>query len=429
MQKQNSRLLTLKRWSYVWVEAGKNFIADECYLRASALTFYSLLSIVPVLAVIFGIAKGFGFEKIIQEDLAQKFVDQKEVFDKFIEFSQTLLESVQGGVIAGVGVLVLLWTAFGLLNNIESALNVIWKIKKGRSYSRKISDFLAFILICPIFFIAVSSLNVFISTQITLNPHNYTIIKAASPFLIQILKLFPYFLSWILFTFIYLVMPHASVSIKAGSIAGIIAGTAFQLWQWIYIKFQIGASSYGAIYGSFAALPLFLIWLQISWLIVFAGAEIAASLDRDPLNRLVERSLFPVKALAVLIAYRCIDAFEKVLTPPTDRALAQTMGLELEDVYKICEALENHHILVATASGTKIRGYVPARDVRTIYIKDVLDAVEKSEQILANINQSTELDNVLEYLQLVDRTLNEPNLHRLMVDLNKKTIKLDSSNE
>jgi len=435
MQKQNNKLYNAKapfykKWSYVWVEAFKGFIQDECYLKASALTFYSLLSIVPILAIIFGIAKGFGFEKLMEQDLTDKFIEQQEIVDKIIQFTYSLLESVQGGVIAGVGVLILLWTAFGLLNNIESALNTIWKTKQGRTYTRKISDFLSFLLICPLFFVVVSSLNVFISTQITLNPYNYAIIKATSPILIYLLKLFPYFLSWILFSFVYLVMPHASVTFRAGIIAGVLAGTAFQVWQWIYIKFQIGVAGYGAIYGSFAALPLFLIWLQASWLIVFAGAEIAAALDRDPLMRRIGRTASPLKAVALLITYRCIEAYEKMTSPPTDRKMSEEMGVELNDIYKICESLQNHRILIATLTGNKITGYVPARDVRTISMKNVCDAIDEESQIQANLGPSTELENILNYLKLINKEIDKPELNKLIIDINviseEKQLKLDN---
>lgn len=409
-----------KRWFYLGVEVFKGFIDDDCYLKASALTFYSLLSIVPILAVLFGIAKGFGFEELLQQNLEDKFSGQKEVVNLAIDFSHKLLQSVQGGIIAGIGVVLLLWTAFGLLNNIESALNTIWKIKKGRSYGRKINDFLAFLIICPIIFIIVSSLNVYISAQITLNPHNYAIIKATSPILVYIIKLFPYFLSWILFSFVYLILPHAPVSFRSGAIAGIVAGTVFQIWQWAYIKFQIGASSYSPVYGSFAALPLFLIWLQSSWLIVLAGAEIAAALDRDPFMRRINRIPYPVKVLAILVVYRCIDAFEKGLFPPTDRKMAEEMGVELENMYKICDSLQSQRILIATtANGDKISGYVPAKEVRLISIKDVCDAVDESDRIPANLMQTEELDSIIAHFKQVDNTLSDTKLNKLVIDIKK----------
>ena len=198
----------LKRILRIIYDSVRGFIEDDCYSKASALTYYSLLSIVPVLAVLFGIAKGFGFEQALEKEIIVRFSEQREVMDRLIQFAYTWLHNAKGGIIAGIGTVVLLWSILGLLSNVENALNAIWKIPVGRSYSRKISDYLASMLICPIFFVTSSSITVFLSTQIEATAHSNVIAEAVSPLLLYILKLFPYFLSWVLFTFIYLFMPE-----------------------------------------------------------------------------------------------------------------------------------------------------------------------------------------------------------------------------
>ena len=130
-------------------------------------------------------------------------------------------------------------------------------------------------LICPILLIMSSSVTVFVASQIKLILAKLSFLGPISQIILFFLKFLPYCVLWFVFTFIYIFLPNTKVSIKSGLFGGIMAGTVFQLWQWVYIKFQIGAAKYGAIYGSFAALPLFLIWLQVSWLIVLLGAEIS----------------------------------------------------------------------------------------------------------------------------------------------------------
>lgn len=389
----------LKRILRIIYDSVRGFIEDDCYSKASALTYYSLLSIVPLLAVLFGIAKGFGFEQALEKEIIEHFSEQREVMDRLIQFAYTWLHNAKGGIIAGIGTVVLLWSILGLLSNVENALNAIWKIPIGRSYNRKISDYLASMLICPIFFVTSSSITVFLSTQIEATAHSNVIVEAVSPLLLYILKLFPYFLSWVLFTFIYLFMPNTSVYLRSALIAGFLGGTAFQLWQWIYIRFQIGVASYGAVYGSFAALPLFLIWLQISWLILLAGAELAFQIENDlfiPNRKPISLSS---KAAALLITFRCIEAFVKGAPPQTDRSLAHELGISLKHLHSILEALQHEKILSAVSYRSKTIGYQPARAVETITFTKVCHAVDKSSDLQASVEESVPLRRIQDYLK------------------------------
>ena len=255
--------------------AVRGFEEDKCSLKASALTFYTLLSIVPVVAMAFGIAKGFGFEAKLQQQLMEKLQGQEEVIRRIIEFAHKLLEDTKGGLVAGVGIVVLFWTVIKLLGNIEGSFNDIWGIQKSRSIARKFSDYLSAMLLCPLLFIIAGSLNVAISGKVAIATRHIEVLRTVGPFIQTGLKLLPYVFVWILFTFVYVFMPNTKVRITSGIVGGIVAGTVFQLVQWAYIAFQVGIAKSNAIYGGFAALPLFLIWLQTSWLIVFFGAEIS----------------------------------------------------------------------------------------------------------------------------------------------------------
>lgn len=396
-----------KRILRVLIDSGRGFIEDDCYSKASALTFYSLLSIVPVLAVLFGIAKGFGFEGALQTEIGARFSEQREIMDKLVQFAYSWLATVKGGIIAGIGTIVLLWSVFGLLNNIETTLNSIWKTRFSRAYTRKISDYLATMIICPLFFVTSSSISVFLATQIATTAHDYRVVEVISPYLLFVLKLFPFFLSMSLFCFVYLFLPNTKVYPRSALIAGILAGTAFQGWQLIYIKFQVGASSYGAIYGSFAALPLFLVWLQMSWIIFLAGAEIAFEIENDlfvPYRHLAPLS---TKAAALLITYRCSEAFAKGQKPLTDRALSHELGLSLYHLQTLLEALQKEGILSAVSYQDKTIGYQPGRAINSITYSSVLKALDKNNQLLASVQESLPFEKIKKFLEETDHELEE----------------------
>jgi membrane protein len=146
----------------------RRFGEDKCQLRASALTFYSLISIVPVLAMVFGIAKGFGMEKVLEDQLRESLVGHQEVFDKIVQFSHSLLQNTQGGLIAGIGLVTLFWAVIKVLGQMEYSFNDIWGIENQRSISRKFADFLSLMLICPVILILSSGVTVFVSTQLNI---------------------------------------------------------------------------------------------------------------------------------------------------------------------------------------------------------------------------------------------------------------------
>jgi membrane protein len=130
-------------------------------------------------------------------------------------------------------------------------------------------------LISPVLVLMSGSATVFITTQVTQITQKVELLGVISPLISFLLKFSPYVLIWALFTILYIIMPNTKVNFKAGLLGGVVAGTLYQIAQWAYISFQISAAKYNAIYGSFAALPLFLMWLQISWWIVLFGAELS----------------------------------------------------------------------------------------------------------------------------------------------------------
>jgi membrane protein len=361
----------------------KDFMRDNCALRASALTFYSLLSIVPVVALAFGISKGFGLEDRLEIQLHQRFAGQEEVISRVIDFARTLLENTKGGLIAGIGVLLLIWSAVKVLNHIEVTLNHIWKVQ-ARSPIRKFTDFLSIMIISPLLVVVSSSVNVYITAEITALSGKLTLLQAAGPLIFFLLKLLPFGLIWLLFILIYLVMPNTQVRFSSAFVAGIIAGSIYQVLQGVYINAQVLLSRTNAIYGSFAALPFFLLWLQLSWMIVLLGAEIAFAHQHSGHYSITidyrRISMDIRRRYALHILRQVIRCFQEGGPPLTVDQIAKTLKLPYLLVSMLIGDLQDSHLVSAVRVG-KSNGstaYQPARDINSITIGSVLEALDKA---------------------------------------------------
>jgi membrane protein len=385
--------------------AVRGYQEDSCKFRASALTFYSLLSIVPVVAMMFGVAKGFGLEKKVEAEILQRFKGQEKVVVEIVGFANSLLENAKGGVIAGIGVAILFWTIVKVLGNIENSFNEIWGVKKGRGIGRKFSDYLSIMLLCPILLVMAGSATVVVSSQILIIMQKIPLIRSLGPVVTVSLKLVPYFMIWLMFTFVLIFIPNTKVRFKAGLVAGIVSGTIFQLVQWAYINFQIGVAKYGAIYGSFAALPLFLMWLQISWLVVLFGAELAFAMQNVETYEFEQDCLSisqsHKKLLALLITNHFVKEFCRGEKPSDAAQVSRNLEIPIRLVRQILFELVGANVLseVRKEAEDKEVAYQPARDVETLTIKNVSDALDDRGNSTVPTIQSDELQKLSDCLR------------------------------
>jgi membrane protein len=350
--------------------------------QASALTYFSILAFVPVLAILFGIFKSFGFETFLKKILYDNFTFQKDVIDQVVTMANKALASARGDIIAGIGLIILLWAAIRVLSVIEQTFNDIWQVKKSRGMVRKFSDYFAILFLAPMMMILASSATVFLSTHISNFVGHSEIAEYVGSFILLLLQLSPYILIWILLTLIYMVIPNTRVHFKSAFLAGVIAGTLYQVVQWVYIRFQVGVTSYNAIYGSFAALPLFLIWLQTSWYIVLLGAEISFA------NQNVEKFDFEMgnlsishsfnRLLSLLIAHRVVMNFVEGKKPMTINEIAHTLDLPVRLASTLTYEMMECGVFSETYTAEyKERGYQPARDIGTLSVNDLITLLDK----------------------------------------------------
>ena len=402
--------------------AFRGYDENRCMLRASSLTFYTLLSIVPVAAMFFGVAKGFGFEKRLQEELFNRFPGQEEVLNQVIAFSNSLLAQTQGGIIAGIGLLVLFWSVLKVLGHIEMALNDIWGIKESRSWGRKFSDYLAIMLISPILVLMSGSVTVFIKTQVTQITQKVELLGVISPMIFFLLKFTPYVLIWALFTILYIIMPNTKVNFKAGLLGGVVGGTLYQIVQWAYISFQIGAAKYNAIYGSFAALPLFLMWLQISWWIVLFGAELSfANQNVDTYE--YEPDCLKVspgfkKLVALQVAHLLIKKFENGDRPLTDSQIAAQLEMPIRLVHNVLfDLVESGLVSEIKTQAEKEFAYQPARDINNLTIQYVLQALDQKGTDDIPVAKSEDYQALSDALKKFSEAMESSSANKLLKDI------------
>ena len=246
------------------------FTAKRVMAQASALTYSTLLAIVPILAVVFAIARGFGFSKYIELWFRDTMESQPQVADLMIGFVDGYLEHTQSGLFLGIGLIFMLYTVLMLMNNVEETFNQIWQVSNSRPIIRSFTNYLAFFLLLPILAIVSTGISIFMKTIVESLPGPMAVGTAMQ----QVLDFSTYILMSLLFIALYVYMPNTKVRFSSAIIPGILAGVSMQLLQLFYIHSQIWVTGYNAIYGSFAALPLFMLWVQISWTICLFGAQL-----------------------------------------------------------------------------------------------------------------------------------------------------------
>lgn len=406
----------------VLYRAAKGYQRDSCALRASALSLYTIFSIVPVMAMAFGIAKGFGFQQFLEAEVMSLFEGHEEIVQNILVFSNNLLEKTQGGLMAVLGVLLLLYSLIKLMFHIEDTFNRIWWVRDGRPLIRKITDYITIALAAELLALLSGSVNLFMISRLEFFWAYLGVpidIKGIISFFISV---FPYVVTWSLFMFFYVIIPYKKVNFRAAATGAVFAGTLFQIIQTAFLKFQVFVTGYNAIYGSFAALPMFLIWLQVSWGVLLYGAEIAFELENTESARTPDLSFntmsIRAKKLAMLeIVKRCVQRFAEKKSPATDNHIARELNLPLIIVHHLLGILMDAGVLYSVNLEGNTTGYTPAMDIECMSLMDVLCAVEHQGDSSA-YTAGTLLTQALEdSLDGFDRAARASNGERLIKDI------------
>jgi len=278
-----------------------SFQRNECVQKAAALTFSTLLAFIPLLAIMFALLKGLGVHNTIEPLLLKHLsVGSEEVVPKIIGY----INNTNVGRLGSVGLVMLVFTVLALISNIEKSFNSLWSVNETRSLFRRFADYFSVVTLGPLFLLAAISMNTSLRNQHLVQ---WLLDKPVfGDMLLLLFEVLPFVVIWAAFIFLYMFIPNTKVNIIAAIIGGVSAGTLWLITQWGYVTFQYGVAKYNAIYGTMAALPIFMIWVYLSWMIALLGLQVCwAHQNRKRLGRLLWRqdavSWQPLQVLEILL--------------------------------------------------------------------------------------------------------------------------------
>jgi membrane protein len=376
-----SELTKFKRLAHssvkIAVMVGRDFMQNLLKLQAMALAFKTLLSLAPLLAVIFSILKGLGVHNRIEPALAEALAP---LGDKGQEITLHLIgfvDRMKAGALGSVGMVTLFVTVLSLMGTIEEAFNRIWRVKSPRKLARKFSDYLSAVLVGPVL--------VFAAVTITATLQNNSIVQALlslqalGTVILILLQLVPYLTLWGAFSFVYLFIPNTRVKVQSALVGGLIAAVLWQTVGWGFAVFVASSTRYYAIYSSFAILLLFLLWLHVGWVIVLLGAQVSYAHQHIHFflgdRELLARSPAGREKLALQVMLLVGRNFYHGLDPMSVSELAAQLRLPAGIIKEFMEMFAQMKLVLPLADE---QTFVLARDPSTIGIKDIIDCVRNS---------------------------------------------------
>jgi membrane protein len=393
-----------------WVRQGriiyllyKGIKRDNIYIKASALTFFSILSVIPLVALAFGIAKGFGLHDEMRAQIIMQFHNQEQVMNWILDFANNTLEQTSGGWLAGIGVAFLFYTVGQLLSYVESTFNSIWKVEETRVWYRQLTDYLAIIFLVPVFFIASSSVTVLATTRLNDLLGRSDMLEGLKPVVSFLVQLLPFILLCLVSTAAFLVMPNTRVKVRSAIFSGIVAGIALQIIQILYVESQVGLTKLGTLYGSFAAIPLLMIWIQMSWVVLLMGAQLSyymQNITRFEFEFDVQKvSPRQKKRLTLLVMHTLVADFIRGARPKAPEEISEQLSLPARTVHECLDLLRDSGMVTEVWDDSEERYiYQPGTDINKMTLSFLLEKLETSgsmHKIVINNSDYRKIDTAL----------------------------------
>lgn len=381
----------------------KGIKRDNIYIKASALTFFTILSVIPMVALAFGIAKGFGLHDELRAQIIMQFHNQEQVMNWILDFANNTLEQTSGGWLAGIGVAFLFSTVGQLLRYVENTFNSIWKVEETRVWYRQVTDYLAVIILVPALFIASSSATVLATTRLNEILSQSDMLEGLKPVVSFLVQLIPFILLFTLSTSAFLAMPNTRVKFRSALVAGLTAGIALQLLQILYVETQMGITRLGALYGSFAAVPLLMVWIQMSWVVLLMGAQLSyylQNITRYEFEFDVQTvSPRQKKRLSLLVMHSLIDDFVRGAKPRAPEEISLELSLPVRTIHECLDLLQVASLVTEIWNEEQERYvYQPGTDINKMTLSFVLEKIESSgslHKIVINNSDYRKIDAAL----------------------------------
>ncbi len=377
----------------------RSFLDTDLQSRACAMAFRTILAIIPALALLFAIGRGFGLQTLIEQQLYNAIPSQHVAISTAIGFVDSYLNQSGNGIFLGIGIVFLLWTIISLVGNVEKSFNKVWGLKSSRSLWRKITDYTAMLLILPVLMICAGGLTIFMSSWL----QNIFAFEFMTPVIHFLFDAASWIFTWLFFAAVFILIPNTKVKRSNALIAGIVAGTGFRILQWIFISGQLYVSRYNAIYGSFAFLPLLMMWLQLTWVVTLSGALLCYASQNifrfsyhSDINRISTSYKHKVAIGIAAIVTRTYIACRKA---PTEHSLSLAYGIPSKLVTEIVNMLVDTGIVarVVIDKKSEVYGLQPAINPKELTVKLLLNELENHgcDDFLDKFNTTFEdVDNI-----------------------------------
>ncbi len=346
--------------------------------KAKALTYSLIFAIVPILAMIFGVAKGFGVADVIEKQLNASFLGETNMVPTIMAMVDRYLETAQDGLFIGIGLLILLWAVYSFFQSVETAFNQIWNVQKSRSILRQATTYIAILVLIPVLIVCSAGINIFVHTTVASIGH----IDALHEFFhTSGAKLLQFVMCWLFFTLMYIAIPNTKVRFMSALIPGILMGTLFQLLQMLSVYLIAMLSRTSIVYGAFATIPILMTWLQYTSLLILMGAEMSYAIQNNEefeyehdLNKMSRRykDFIMVYLLAVIV-----KRFEADEAPLTAHELAIRDRLPIRLVNQLLSRMVETGILREVyVENEEERTFQPALDTHKISVGLVFERIE-----------------------------------------------------
>ena len=361
------------------VLAIKGFNQNDINMRANSLTFSMMFAIVPIMALIIAIARGFGFDNIIEDWLNESFLSSYNIVPTIMGFVNRYLETAQGGAFLGIGLVILLWAVYSFFRNVESSMNKIWEVEKNRSIIRQFTNYLTILIMVPILIVLSSGVSIFFNThagEMAVSAHFSKINEI-------LLKSIPWLSTCLILTLLYWIVPNTKVKPLSAITPGLLIGSIVYLLQSLSVYLIMFLSRTSIVYGTFAAIPLLLTWLQWTCLLILTGAELSYSIqNKEKLDFAADTVRMSRRYKDYLTLYICqqiIQRFEKGLTPLTANEIAQADNLPVRNINNLLSRLTEVKILCKVMPENELEEvrYQPAMDINKITVGLVISYIEQ----------------------------------------------------
>jgi membrane protein len=399
--------LFLLRQAQTFSLATRDFFADHCLMRASALTYTTVLSIVPLLALMFSLLKGLGVQNKLEPMILDRIaVGSEKIVTEIIGY----INNTNVGRLGTVGLVVLIVTVVTLLSNIEGSFNFIWGVEETRPLFRRFADYLSVVLIGPVFILVAISMTTTLESQAFVQ--KLLVLAFVGKLLFLLFKVLPFVAMWAAFTFLYIFMPNTRVQFRAALLGGIFGGTLWQVAQWGYVTFQVGVARYNAIYGTMAAVPIFMVWIYFSWVIVLLGLEVTyANQNLRTVRREIRSgdvNFISREQVALTIMLVIGEAFDRGEKPPEQEEIAEILELPPRLAQSVLASLVRVGLVSKVQhNAAEEFAYQPARALENIEVFGIIQDLREEGESYTKLRETPEREIIREMEATIEEARRE----------------------